>query len=249
MKRFPEDRGRLAAALVIALALHGSLAMINLAAPFSPGVPETQSTQALQVSFVTAKAEAPVRTLPHRPDTAKPVKQERLAETKPALTSLPEDSASQQQHPAPAPLPLETREPVPERTAKKWVEKPAEDALPLPQRSGGAADRADAAQVDREQTGLIVPALPRYRDNPTPDYPQAARRRGYEGLVVLSVTVETDGRAMEVTVKDSSGHEVLDRAALDAVRRWRFDPATRRGVPCVMTVDVPVRFELREERW
>lgn len=243
------DTGRLAAALVIALALHGSLAMIHISAPFSPGVPETPSTQALKVSFVAAKAEAPVEKILDRPDTAKPVTQETPAETKPALPTRSESIVSQQQRPAPAPLPLETREPVPERTAKKWVEKPAEDALPLPQRSERAEGAAPAVPAGRDLSGPVIPALPRYRDNPPPDYPQSARRRGYEGLVVLSVTVGTDGRAREITVKGSSGYELLDRAALDAVRRWRFDPATRRGVPFVMTVDVPVRFELREGRW
>jgi protein TonB len=67
--------------------------------------------------------------------------------------------------------------------------------------------------------------------------------------VVLSVTVGTDGSARNVEVTHSSGHELLDRAALNTVRAWRFDPATHRGVPFVMTVEVPVRFELRDERW
>lgn len=249
MKRSPGDTGRLAAALVIALALHGSMAVLHLPKPFSPVMLKIPSTQALEVSFVTAKPDAPVQAPLDGADPAQPEKQQLPVETKPVLPVRSESIVTKQQRPVPATAPPETREPIPETTTKKSVEKPAEDALPLRQRTGGAADRADAAQVDREEAGSIVPALPRYRDNPPPEYPVAARRRGYEGLVVLSVTVGTDGSARKVEVTSSSGYDLLDRSALDAVRAWRFDPATRRGVPVVMTVEVPVRFELRAERW
>ena len=111
------------------------------------------------------------------------------------------------------------------------------------------ADRPVDDPAAREINKPVVPAAPRYRDNPPPDYPRAARRRGHEGLVMLSVNVGVDGKAQAVEVKETSGFDLLDRAALLAVREWRFDPATRGGAPVEMTVDVPVRFELREDSW
>jgi len=79
-----------------------------------------------------------------------------------------------------------------------------------------------------------------------PAYPALARRHGYEGLVVLSVRVSRDGRPLSVSVKQSSGHSVLDEAALAAVRAWRFEPATLNGAPVEAEVEVPIRFKLTD---
>jgi protein TonB len=81
--------------------------------------------------------------------------------------------------------------------------------------------------------------------NPPPGYPPRARRRGWEGRVLLEVTVGPDGRPAAVRVIDSSGFRVLDRAARRAVRRWRFRPATANGRPTESALRVPIRFDLQ----
>jgi len=83
-----------------------------------------------------------------------------------------------------------------------------------------------------------------YAHNPKPAYPTEARRRNQEGLVLLLVEVSAQGRASGVTVRESSGFRILDKAALRAVRGWTFRPALRNGVPVASTVEVPVRFFL-----
>ncbi len=80
--------------------------------------------------------------------------------------------------------------------------------------------------------------------NPRPRYPFAARRKGIEGRVVLRVTVLASGRVEDLAVERTSGSRLLDRAALEAVRRWRFAPATRLGRPVAATVRVPIAFRL-----
>jgi TonB family protein len=72
-----------------------------------------------------------------------------------------------------------------------------------------------------------------------PSYPAAARRRGIEGTVRLRVRFDADGRPEDVAVAASSGSEMLDHAARDAVRRWRF----RGGA--AGAIDVPIAFRLR----
>jgi protein TonB len=62
--------------------------------------------------------------------------------------------------------------------------------------------------------------------------------------VVLFVEVLADGRVGQVSIKRSAGHETLDRAALEAVRTWRFEPGRREGRAVTMSVEVPVRFVL-----
>jgi protein TonB len=85
---------------------------------------------------------------------------------------------------------------------------------------------------------------PRLREVTQPPYPEAARRQGVEGTVILLVKVLADGRAGEVKVKGSSGSAFLDDAALTAARGWKFVPAMRGPVPVEAWVEVPVKFEL-----
>ena len=73
-------------------------------------------------------------------------------------------------------------------------------------------------------------------------------RRQWEGKVVLKVRVLADGTVAAVTVATSSGHEVLDEAALEAaleaVRAWHFVPAKQGGKTVESTVNVPINFNL-----
>jgi protein TonB len=92
----------------------------------------------------------------------------------------------------------------------------------------------------------ISEAVPLYRENPRPQYPSIARKRGHEGKVLLEVLVNPDGKVGDVRVLDSSGHGVLDRAALKAVKRWLFEPGTRGNEKVAMWVKIPIRFQLEE---
>lgn len=83
-----------------------------------------------------------------------------------------------------------------------------------------------------------------YLDNPAPIYPALAKRRGEEGRVLLRVQVSAEGRADRVEVSNSSGSPVLDEAAMDAVRRWRFVPARRGSDAIAAPVLVPITFAL-----
>ena len=84
-----------------------------------------------------------------------------------------------------------------------------------------------------------------YRHAPLPRYPAAARALGLEGMVVLSVLVRYDGRVDDARVAVSSGAAILDDAALAAVRKWLFTPATRGGRAVESVVEIPVKFALR----
>ncbi len=83
-----------------------------------------------------------------------------------------------------------------------------------------------------------------YLRNPAPVYPQAARRKGAEGKVLLEVNVTPQGTAREISVATSSGSSILDDAALAAVRQWKFIPARSGGEIVEAKVIVPVEFKL-----
>lgn len=87
----------------------------------------------------------------------------------------------------------------------------------------------------------------RYAQNPRPSYPYEARRRGLEGTVLLLVEIRESGRPERITITQSSGHPILDEAAMGAVGRWRFIPAQREGKAVRSIAEVPIVFSLRKE--
>jgi protein TonB len=78
--------------------------------------------------------------------------------------------------------------------------------------------------------------------NRIPSYPVEALRSGVEGQVVLAMSVDQNGVPSEIEVVERSGERALDRAALQAARNWRFEPALRDGQPVTAQVTVPVDF-------
>jgi protein TonB len=120
---------------------------------------------------------------------------------------------------------------------------PSDGSGPVSARTvpGAQVARRGTAQGDTEDHGRDArPA----KGNPAPIYPLAARRRGQEGRVLLTVVVDRTGVVAEARVSESSGHRLLDRSALKAVRQWHFLPAQRRGRAVATTVSVPVVFAL-----
>jgi TonB family protein len=94
--------------------------------------------------------------------------------------------------------------------------------------------------------GNAVDVLPRkFAGNRKPPYPADAYRLRQAGLVMLEVRVSAQGTVESLRVIESSGFESLDKAALDAVADWRFEPAQRGGLPVEAIVNVPVRFSHR----
>lgn len=89
----------------------------------------------------------------------------------------------------------------------------------------------------------IVPPMPLAGRTPAPRYPARANRRGESGTVMVEAMIGADGVPTAVRVARRSGSNDLDRAAVEAVRRWRFQPATQDGRPVTGVVNVPVSFQ------
>jgi len=77
-----------------------------------------------------------------------------------------------------------------------------------------------------------------------PRYPESARRAGVQGVTTLRVRVLENGRVAEVIVDQSAGFRDLDVAAIDAVKKWLFEPARQGKSPVAVWVLLPVKFEL-----
>ena len=162
--------------------------------------------------------------------------------------------------PPPAPPPPTPVPPTPTpRPAiiKKATPRPAPAPLPVadsaPSPNAPVVAAAEAAP-DPTPAAPPAPAAPRieqpssnaaYLNNPRPGYPALSRRLREEGQVTLRVLVSPDGQPAQVELRSSSGSERLDRAARDAVARWRFVPARRGDTAIESWVLVPIVFKLQ----
>lgn len=163
---------------------------------------------------------------------AKPPPQGKKQEAVPKRNAAPQEKTSVAEIPADSsPIPRTGRngnqglESVPGKEEKSTGSSPS-----------SAGDALPKAQLKK--------AFPRYGSNPKPAYPEAARRRGYEGTVILSVLVLKDGSPQSVRIIKGSGYKILDDAAQEAVAHWKFVPALLGEEPIEMEVEVPILFRL-----
>lgn len=105
---------------------------------------------------------------------------------------------------------------------------------PLPPTAAPAAPVANS-QANSDPVPIGKPSAP---------YPVEALRNGEQGTVLLSITVGADGVPYGIALARSSRSRSLDRAAMSAVRSWRFRPAMRNGQAVPATVQIPVSYRL-----
>lgn len=85
--------------------------------------------------------------------------------------------------------------------------------------------------------------VPLNGQTPPPRYPNEALRRGESGTVLVRVEVDTNGAPAGVALVQRSGSRELDRAAMEAVRNWRFMPAQRNGQAVAASLVIPIEFK------
>lgn len=162
---------------------------------------------------------------------------------KPLPASSTPTPAPQTQPLPTAPL-LTTRSTTP--TAAEVAPAPVADT---PVTKSEPATAQAAAPVSTQPVAPAAVSQPRfdadYLDNPAPVYPPLSRKLGEFGQVTLRVFVSADGQADKVEIRESSGYERLDRAARDAVSRWRFVPARQGDKGVAAWVLVPISFSIR----
>ena len=137
-------------------------------------------------------------------------------------------------------------EPAPDRAAVQPFTAQTPVEAEAPRTAVPAAEPPAQVAVVPEPRAREPDYVARYLYNPRPDYPWQARRMGIEGRVVLHVEILQSGGAGRIEIRQSSGHDMLDQAAIKAVTGWRFAPARISGAPITAWADVPIRFKLDE---
>ena len=173
-----------------------------------------------------------------------------LASPKPAAAPKPAPpqpvKKPEPKKPQPKPLPLPKKAPPPV-VQKSPDFAPVEPAAPAPAAQPSSASPAPV-KAEESQAEPITEAKYKadYLNNPHPPYPAVALSRGWHGKVSLRVRVSIEGLPEKIEVEHSSGHDILDEAAMEAVEKWKFVPAKRGATAIVSSVIVPINFRLDE---
>jgi protein TonB len=164
------------------------------------------------------------------------------------LSDFIEPASPKVVRPAPAPVPLVKMAPTPEPQVVNEP-PPAPNApvvaatpvqTPTPSAPAAPAEMAPAAPPRVE----LPSSDAQYLQNPKPAYPAISKRLGEQGKVLVRVLIGPDGIAQKAEIRQSSGYERLDQAALNTVLAWRYVPGKRGGVPEAMWFNVPINFVL-----
>ena len=130
-------------------------------------------------------------------------------------------------------------DPTEKRVQTKTQEKPTTvPAQPIPGRDIGARQIGSSFETHG----------PCLEQNFPPKYPRWARRQGWEGSTLLKVFISKEGHAKKVSVEKSSGHTILDEAAIAAVAQWKFHPAKELGVSVASELLIPIVFQIKENK-
>ena len=122
--------------------------------------------------------------------------------------------------------------------------------------------RADDDTPDAEIYGISQPAVrrasanavvsndnndkvlsPRATYTPEPEFSEQARHAKYQGTVVLNIVIDKAGKISRIRLERPLGMG-LDENAMEGVKRWRFNPATRNGEPVAVAMNIEVSFNL-----
>lgn len=150
----------------------------------------------------------------------KPVEKPKV-KPKPVKPPLPKGPVSERAVQAPKPVV------TPPKTAKKTAEPSAKPKEIAPQ----------LQLPSTEATGI---------HNQAPVYPKLSRKRKEQGTVLLLLLVNSLGQVAEIKIKQSSGFDRLDQAALQAVKKWQFSPAKQDGKAIDYWYEMPMNFSLNQ---
>ena len=135
------------------------------------------------------------------------------------------------------------KQPAPKKkVVKKKAEKPRKMVVTQRQQQMTTGRVSQLAKPKHSAITKPVPAD--YLNNPPPQYPSIARRRKQEGTVMVDVLVSALGRPKGLSIAKSSGVELLDMAALQAIQQWKFVPAKQGSRIVEARVRVPITFRL-----
>ncbi len=228
---------KILSALLISIATHVAVVMALNHQDATPRTIHMGSIQApVALSFSTVSQPEPQVAEPIEEVVPEPVKPEVVTKppekAKPVLPKKPKPEKPRQVKEKPKPV-----KEKPKKVEKK--PKSVEPKKPAVQRT--VTEKSQSPGLSNEPVMVTEPAI---RNWVEPRYPRLAQRRNQQGVVMLDVIVDEQGNPVTVNVLESSGYPILDEAAVDAVKRWSFQPEQRNRQFVKSRVHIPVVFEI-----
>ncbi|GGY14556.1 hypothetical protein GCM10008098_01710 [Rhodanobacter panaciterrae] len=187
------------------------------------------------LTILRSKLDAQRKTLDkQQQDAADQQKTQQLAAQKAAADKLAADQLAAEQQKAQSAA--EQQKTQQTRTAQQPSQQPS--TAPTTAADNSAAASADGGNAGAPTSDAVLVKAVGAR------YPTAAMRARQEGWVLVSFTVDANGRTSDVKVVDAQPHRIFDRAALDAVERYQFTAAKKDGVAVPSTKQQRIEFKL-----
>lgn len=222
------------AGTVFAIALHAGLAAAIVYSQFGmkDEIEPPSSSITLDLAPLASAPPQPVTNLPEAPpvEEKEPAKEEVQPAPEPPLPQRIETL-----------LPEPAIRPQPRREATAPAASLLTPAPTVTAPVNAAPSKADAAAMP-SYAALVLAHLKRHQQ-----YPRAAKRRGIEGDVTVTIRVDRQGNVLGQTIVSGSGHEILDREALATIERANPMPPLPAQIESnTVSLTVPIRFELAD---
>ena len=230
-------------------------------------MPAGSQSNTVSINFTPKSAPSQAQQKTAEPVEPKPI-EEAVSQAEPKPVE-PKAVEPKQAKPTPKKKAL-TNKPQPKKVEKKVVEKKVEkkpvQKRPVTEKKVVKKERSEPAtqpkklvdknmdesanQPQEVNQGVsnqepVLVTKPSFSARPTPpNYPRQARRRGVEGVATYEIWLDAEGKQIKQALVNSSGALMLDNAALDAIKQWKFSPHTVNGRAIAHRVQIPVRFRL-----
>lgn len=202
----------------------------------------------LHLSAIAALVQADAAITEPKIDMEPPKLQGMLIASEPKVAPPPPKAEPEPVKPQPKPI---MKQPPLKQTAPKQktpppVAKPA-SAAPAPAITKPVTRQAPASSAKTTEPSTQLPSADAAGlNNKAPVYPMLSRKRKEQGTVWLLLLVSKDGLVTELKLKKTSGFDRLDQAALQAVKKWKFQPARKEGQPIDYWYELPLKFSLQQ---
>ncbi|WP_394246176.1 TonB family protein [Vibrio profundi] len=210
----------------------------------APAIESTSQSEPEPVQPEPIVEKKPTPEPPAQQEVAPPVKAKSVkhaplppkSAVKPKQKARPKPERPKTQKPEPKKKELEPKPEAKKKEPTETVKKPSQVA------------QRQAPPKEVNQGVSSTPVLvnkPSFAARPSPPrYPRIARKRGIQGVATYEIWLDESGNQTKQALVSSSGALMLDKAALDAIKKWKFSAHTVNGKAIAHRIQIPVRFKL-----
>lgn len=180
--------------------------------------------------------------IPPAPEPLESLREQPASEHSPPSTSAPPEEGREQHTSSPSPS--KDSEPIAQPLSSQHTLPRTPEETPPPISTAALAPSTSTTPVTRKPdygwlSGVLLPRIEALKQ-----YPMDARLKHAEGRVVVRIVIQEDGQILSATIAKSSGHDILDQAALETIRKASPIMLTQPLEKSQITIQVPLSYQL-----